>query len=742
MAGFIRRFTSQPSIETLSEIEAINIVDLPPQAPTTGVGTGSLLVVGEFEDGPFAAGGDADYFNTADRNKGPREVYGSEDLVSRFGGFGFTYGTSKYQNACARARNFEVWNGNGFLKLKFAKPRRLVIARVDTSVGYVSFFARAAILGGEGPFALTAGQQLSITSDVGGPAVSTAIAATAASHTGAVFATSGFVGGEAIDVTVDGNPTVRVVFSSTDSTPAQVAAAINAALGYTAVTVGGGALTVVGIQLGTGGRLTLANVAGTPLTSIGLTAGTYSGTGNVANLAAVTAAEVAAIVAGTAALGAINVEGGVDAEGRLVIYRSGSSAGSAFVSVAAGAMATACAISPVNTNVFASGHNGGTIPAGTRVRNGSAVEWVTMQTLTIPAAVTGPFNVKVRPAADLPGAVGTALNTVTTLVDKPAFSFFEVNNPAALSASKTEPQMDVAYEAAFDRTINMADSSLREINFSISARRSEAVIRKGRANAIDASAQGMFGRKFICSAGLGMTQSQAQADVANYRHERLSYTWPGWRVRVPEIAEVGSANGFGFTDDGVITVRGDAPLATINCRLNPEENPGQATGLIDEFFAVEELATPLNMDAYIALKAAGICAPRVDPYVGSIYQSGITSSLQPGLTTQARRKMADFIQDTLARRALPFSKKLATTARRDGLRAIFDSFLAELLSIDNDENQRIAGYSIDERSGQTPELTARGIFVYVIKVRTLSSMDAIVLQTEVGEGVITIVEGA
>lgn len=744
MAGFIRRFTSQPSIETLSEIEAIDIVDLPPQSPTTGIGTGTLLCVGEYEDGPFAVGGDATYFSNADKNKGPREVFGSEDMVTRFGGFGFTYGTTRYQNPCARRHLFELWNGNGFLKLKFCKPKRLVLARVDTSVGEVAFSARAFILGADGPFALAVGQTLSITTDTGGPAASTAVAATAASHTGGVFVASGFVGGEQIDVTVDQNPTVRVTFTSADSTPAQVAARINLALGYTAATVGGGALTVVGLQLGTGGRLVLANVAGTPLTSIGLTAATYAGTGNVSNVARVTPAEVAAIVNGTAGLTAINAKAGVDGSGRLVLYRQ---SGAGTILVAAGAMATAVGLATIGVAVSAGVHGGGTIAAGTRVRTVGGAEWVTMQTLTIPAGtaaapLAGPFNVKVRPATDNGSGLTTALNTVVVLADQPSFTFCEVTNPAALSAAKTEPQMDVAYEAAFDRTINMLDAALRETTFSIAARRSDAVARKGRENAIDASARGMFGRKFIYGGALGMTQAQALADVALYRHERLFYTWPGWRVRVPEIAELGVAGGEGFSEDGIITVRGDSPLATIDCRLNPEENPGQDTGLIDSFFDVEQLNSPLDMDAYISLKANGICAPRVDPYVGSIYQSGVTSDLTAGLTTQARRKMADFIQDTLARALLPFSKKLATPGRRDAIRAIIDSFLNELLNPDNPDSARIASYLVDEVSGQTPELTARGIFVFIVKVRTLSSLDAIVLQTEIGEGVVTIQEAA
>jgi hypothetical protein len=89
---------------------------------------------------------------------------------------------------------------------------------------------------------------------------------------------------------------------------------------------------------------------------------------------------------------------------------------------------------------------------------------------------------------------------------------------------------------------------------------------------------------------------------------------------------------------------------------------------------------------------------------------------------------------------VPFSKRLATPARRDSIRSVIEQFLAELQSINAPETARIDSFLVDETSGQTPELTARGIFVFIVKVRTLSSLDAIVLQTEIGEGVVTVAD--
>ena len=50
MSSFIRRFREFPSVEVLPEIEAVNVVDIAPPLPTTGVGSGAVLLFGEFEE--------------------------------------------------------------------------------------------------------------------------------------------------------------------------------------------------------------------------------------------------------------------------------------------------------------------------------------------------------------------------------------------------------------------------------------------------------------------------------------------------------------------------------------------------------------------------------------------------------------------------------------------------------------------------------------------------------------------
>ena len=733
MPGFIRRFTEFPSVEVLREIEGVVIVDRTPLAPTTGVGSGTVLLFGEFEDGPFAtaalvAGG------------GGLEVFSGADLQSKFGGLGYDYPTALHANASARRRNGELWNGNGFLKLANLRFNRLLIARVDTSVGEVAFSPLACIKAQKaGPHALTPADTIDITTDQGGPATSDAIAAVAATVAGAAYPAtpnSGFVGGETIRVTVDKRQPVDIIFSAAHQTSAQVVARINAVVGYTLAAVNGATQDLTGIQLGTGGQITLADVTPGALAAIGLTAATTNGTGNVADVDNVTDTELATILNGTVALTAIGVVASV-VDGLLRVCSNTTAGGT--IAVAAGPITTAVDFDPVATTVAASAHGGGSIPAGSRVRNVGGDEWVTMQTLDVPEDEVGPFTVKIRPALDDGSGVAAGPGTITTAFDQ-SFTDMAVNNPAAVTAALTEAQTDVRYKAAMDATLQ-AEAPSAQANHSLSARRTDPVVRDGLQNALDASAQGLFGRKFHSGSPLGSTPAQAFLEVAAFRNDRLFYTTLGMRTRIPQIAEVGAAGGLGFTADGVITVRADGPLASVNSLLNPEENPGRETDYLLQFFEVDAFGEAITQDTYKAFRREGICAPRVDRDSGMIFQSGVTSDLTAGRTNQARRKMADFIQDSLAVAVKPDTKKLNTQARRDGLRSIHESFLGGLLSAGNPELQRIEGFSISEEPN-TPELRAQGIHIIQTKVRTLASLDSIVLDTEIGEGVITVTEAA
>ena len=142
------------------------------------------------------------------------------------------------------------------------------------------------------------------------------------------------------------------------------------------------------------------------------------------------------------------------------------------------------------------------------------------------------------------------------------------------------------------------------------------------------------------------------------------------------------------------------------------------------------------MNSYIALRNKGIAGLRIDRVVGPVIQSGITSSLLSGQKNINRRRMADFIEDSMAARFVQSSKLPLTESLKQTITGEAVEFLEGLLSIDNPPAQRINDYEVDPISGNTPSLEAKGVFVLIVRVRTLATADFITVQAEVGEGVV------
>lgn len=724
---FIRRSRTRPTTEQLAELEQTWIIDGDPSYPVTGIGSGTLLLVGEFEDGDF---------NT------PTEVYGESDERSKFGGFGYTYGTTPYQNPSARTHLTEVWNGNGFIKTYGLKFPRKIICRVDTSVGDVRFTLAAGMRTTPATWSLQNADQMSVTTDAGGPANSTALAAAVATVAGGALG-AGLLNGEQTSIQIDALPPVIITFQATDIGAALIVARINGFMGYACAVVNGAAVDLRGIQLGTGGRVVLTEVTAGVLAKIGHIAGTTNGTGNVANAAAVTAAELVTLIRSAAVL-AIQGEAMADpVSGEVVIYRTGSASGTVRVDDVAGAMATDLGLTTgapglVTANIGAAF----SVPAGTRVRNAGGLEWVTMRTISWPEGTvavpnTATQDVEVRPGNDVGTLVGAVGGTVTVEVDLPTDRMVEVTNPANLSAALTEVQIDAAYQTALDATLNPEVISA-EANWLLCARRSDTVVRAGRTNVIDASDFGCFGRKFISHYTLGLTMAQAIAAVANFRHDRHFMTQRGFLQTVSEIATLGAAGGTGFNDSGQITVGADGALAFLHCALNPEENIGQDTQLLTMYDGLEVSTEVYGRDAYIAFKAAGLCVPKIEKSGAIVFQSEVTTDLTVGRTTQKRRAFADYAQDTLGVALEPYSKKMGTDARRTGVMARFIQILESWKSVDNPDAARIQDYSITETTSQNPDWEALGIFAWKPKIDMFSSMDSFVLDTEIGEGVVAV----
>lgn len=734
MANFIRRFRFDPGIETLIAIESINILDLEPPAAITGVSTGTAMVVGEFENGPFAT---------------PTEVTGSTDLKNQFGTFGYEYDGSPGSNPSARARTAdsalvpEFWNGNGFISLANKRFSRLVIVRVDTSVGEVEFSRLACLSGSTAPvFDLEPGQILELD-DGGGPTAATFTAAVATVSSGAGTYPSTFTGGEQMVVRIDGSSTanpsktigpITITFQAADQSQAQVIARINQALGYTAaIDAGGGVTDLSGRIRGTDGEVNIISIDASVATATGFVVGITAGTGNVGDIDEVTVAEVDAVV--NAALASVNADR--DADGALRVCETATPL-TGTLEVTAGTTAAGLGFTVGQAADAAVGVDG-TIPAGTRVRNGSAVEWVTMQDLSVAAANAGPYSVKVRPALDDGSVLGSVPGSVTVVPFPIRLGGFAVTNPLALTAALSEAAIDAQYLAAIDSTLQL-NSVAAEANFIWSSRQSNAIRNALITNAITASQQGALGRMAFVRPPLGTTtraiaQGNTVPGVGVNRDRRRVYAYPGVQTYISQIAFRGSAFGDGFTDDGVIDAGFDGFIVSVCSNLPPEENPGQLTEFLFGVLGIEANnpdVQNLTIVDYTNFRANGIAAPLIDDGT-PIIQSGVTSvdpSIFPQLRNIARQRMSDFIGDSLARRAKSFGKKAQTRSRRAALISEQRAFLRTLL-----DDERIESFSVDGGSGNSPETLSLGIFRSIIKARTLPSFDSIVLEQTVGETV-------
>lgn len=304
--------------------------------------------------------------------------------------------------------------------------------------------------------------------------------------------------------------------------------------------------------------------------------------------------------------------------------------------------------------------------------------------------------------------------------------------------------IDALYVTAIDALLGDAAPS-RDVNVVFSSRRSSTIRAKLKSHILSASQAGV-GRTCCLSPSLQTVSlatviGDADPGVGANRDERVNYSWPGVKTFMPEAVgtSLGTADG-NTTTDGLLDTSADGWLASVLSNLPPERNPGQSGPPVDAVMApvlgIQRGVPVLGMAEYTQLRANGICGPRIDRTVGPIFQSGVTSSLIPGQKNINRRRMADFIQDSVSQALVPFSKQPLTQGLKDSAVGEVDQFFNNLKSPSNPSAARIDDYQIDDVSGNTPTTLAQGIFVIIGRVRTTPTADFIVFQTEIGENTV------
>jgi hypothetical protein len=384
-----------------------------------------------------------------------------------------------------------------------------------------------------------------------------------------------------------------------------------------------------------------------------------------------------------------------------------------------------------STRVFAASGNT-TIPKGTTL----SANAVTVQVTCFPVRVVEPV-------------VATAISAISFVLDPvlqnvaATTTITAVNNATILWPSGTgttlATRLESRYAPAIAATLPVASPG-DAISVIWAARRTSVIRVAVVQNAVDSSAVGR-GRIGLVAAdpAAGTTAGNKVAAVTaaiglaaadNYVQpaDRAIICFPQSKVLVPDFGNI------------KVTVNSDGWMATTLANFPEEVNPGAANAFIQAIIEPEDcfVVNPLTKQDYINLIAAGVCALYRDRAAGWQWMQGVTaasSTLYPTRTPIKRRRMADLIQDTIAQIAAPYLKQPATTERIDSFTSEVTSFLDSLLSPDQPSAQRIVAYQVDETSGNTAKLLSQGIFILIVNVTTLASMDDIVIESRIGETV-------
>lgn len=655
MAGFIRRFNYNPGADVIQQIEGVNIIDLPPPGSIEGVGTGTVCIVGEFADMTYATLVDAN--GNVTTNTVPTEVFSSQDLINKFGGFDETMG--QYGGA----------DGSGFVALRNKKFARLVVAAVNLCS------AKAVRVWRELPTNKSATDPTPIL-PVSGGTVTAGREFKSSSNRMRLGAKVSFAGLEAYVTGTDGVTTAAAPNSTnTFNSP-----------GANFITSGvkeGDAL-VVGVIGGAG--------------ALGANANTYRVT----------------IV--------------TDANNLVVELLRGADTGNTFAWTTGSAQPWRI-------------HDGSTVASAGY--DHQSVEAGAYQVPARPLDATIAASTVVLPTIAPPTGTANVWDPLTGLAAS-TFSGGALTYTSTIQApnAPNDSTIDVLYSTALDSLLQDAEPA-SDINIVFSARHSSTIRNKLRTHVDDASSRGL-GRMAINSPQISQRTlsnvlGNSDPGVGANRDERLQYSWPGCTTLIPEAVGSKLATGDSKTTlDGVLDQTFDSWMACILSNLAPERNPGQIAEpvptLLAPILGFQRGMPALGMPEYIALRRQGVAALRKNS-LGFFVQSGITTSQVSGQKNVNRRRMADYIEDSVAKAILPFDKLPLSTQVRDGAVGEIVAFLNQLQSPTNPASQRIEAYSVDDKSGNTPELLAAGVFVINISVRMLATADFITLQFNIGPGV-------
>lgn len=683
--GFVRRFGYYPGSEVISQIEGVAIIDLPPPGAVTGVGTGVVAALGECQDMTYAVSVDTSG-NVTTKTR-PQELFSSQDMINKIGGFDETIG------------DFGISGGNLFASLRNKSYSRLIAAPVNLAS------AKGCRVFRELPLC----RSVTDTNPVV-PVLAASVAAGREFRSGVgrlrLAQRTTFTATDPITKGVGGTLTL----AATAVTQPFVGPAAWDLIARPDGTTGARKGDIIVIGYNNAGAKAPVSDAGTYRVQVDPTAA--STTLTIERLDGATFA----IIATTAAL-PWRLHFASDADSAPVNDPALSTPGGYSASQDGGYIV---AIRPITSTL------------GLQVDGTPYTAGLVLTPLIVPTAMTGD-------SWDVLSGLGTRLHVTGTTAFTAAVQGI---NPAVASG------LEALYSTALTALLG-DDAPVRDINVVVASRTSTTIRSTLRAHVLTASTQGRGRGAIIAPALTLLTVAAATADAdpgvggtsGAARHERLVYAWPGERTYIPEAVNfrLKTADGL-MTSDGILDMRSDFRVASVISNLAPERNPAQTAEpiptIMASVLAFQRGVSGLGLNEYTALRASGIMALRIDRTSGPIYQSGITTSLTSGEKNINRRRMADFIEDSLAERLVSFAKLPLKQRLKDAAVGEARAFLNELLSPNNSAAQRINDFQVDAVSGNTPALEAKGIFVIIVRVRLTPTADFIVIQAEIGENVV------
>lgn len=236
----------------------------------------------------------------------------------------------------------------------------------------------------------------------------------------------------------------------------------------------------------------------------------------------------------------------------------------------------------------------------------------------------------------------------------------------------------------------------------------------------------------VLSTPAGQTSALAIAYPASYRSDRLSF----------HPSRVKTTNFFD-PDAAEITVDGNAFAAAAIVSVDPWLSPGGSGGnaALTGITALED--DTWSRATLDALNAAGAAPWFISTKLGPIIRRGVNTSLTSGLTKIFRRRMTDYITNSIAAFAEGYvESQLDLVLAGQILGPNTQGFIGAIRAFLANEKVKnhIQSYAVDPFSGNVQADLDAGRMTTLISVKLFGMMEEIVLKANIGETV-TISEG-